>query len=178
MNKVKYSPLITGLLLLCLCSCSKDALVSIAPYTTLNTPTIIGKWYENKLVVQHKTNLGGMVADTAFSSAAFSTSDSFQFNSDSTAVYNQGATLNALSIGPSSNGMGVINLDPQNLKFAIKSLGLRVSLSRSVPLSGGVAPYTDFFIEQLTTTNLVLSSVDSTSTPGFTNTYYIYYAKK
>ncbi|MES2112643.1 MAG: hypothetical protein V4577_28070 [Bacteroidota bacterium] len=71
---------LTILVLLCLSSCKKEA----------KTPktAIIGKWYENKLVL-HTSGNTGVDHDTTFTAGAFTKNDYYQFTGNQKAVFSQ-----------------------------------------------------------------------------------------
>lgn len=66
--------------LFCLSSCKKET-------GNLNT-SIIGKWYEDKLVLHTSLATGGS-HDTTFTAEAFTKYDYYQFTSDKKAVFSQ-----------------------------------------------------------------------------------------
>ena len=78
-------PLMFASMLMLVVACKKNS------DNTPNNP-LVGKWYENKLVL-HEITGTNTFRDTTFTSADFTADDYFQFNPNSTAVISKSGTF-------------------------------------------------------------------------------------
>lgn len=83
--KAKYLLLVATGMLCSLAACKKSG-------DSRANSRLIGKWYENKLVL-HQITGSNTSMDTTFTSESFTNQDYFQFNADNTAVISKSGTF-------------------------------------------------------------------------------------
>ena len=82
---MKYLFIMAGLML-CLYACKKGN-------SNKSTPSIVGRWYENKLTINQQTISTGATASATYPAMDFDTTYYWQFNKDNSAFVSSGATI-------------------------------------------------------------------------------------
>jgi hypothetical protein len=169
--KTKYLLLIGTGVALCLNACKKNDDYS-------SNGQLVGKWYENKLVL-HEITGTDTFRDTTFTSADFTTDDYFQFNPNSTAVISKSGTF-------SFSGKSTVELANKlydfvtHYNYKIKDSLITMTLTDPVPtaLTGSDNSITRIeSVVQLDANHLVMHidiipQSSTTYPPGVTTTAY------
>jgi hypothetical protein len=166
--KAPYSLITIATLILCLCACKKDG-------SNLQA-SIVGKWHENKLVIEQQNLSTGAVLNATYTGKAFDTTDYFQFNADNTAVTSYSGSFSVSGKTTFKDGSG----NPISGKGYYRSFKVEGSL---LILQIGFIPEclnctqpgpTAETIVQLDANNLVLHAVPDTSSTYnvTTDTFY------
>jgi len=162
MKKI-YQLYTVALVIVMFSACHKDKNI-------LQSNPIVGKWQETKLnfhiTVGNTTN-----ADTTFTSAAFTTADYYQFNSDHSAIISQsgnfGITGKTTTI---QGGSAYIWLNHYSYSTVGKILNLVLTDAVPQTLNGNVITTSPSTIVQVDNTHLILqNSFYYISTPQGTN---------